>query len=537
MADDLIEVERAWFREHPEPEESAFGDKLSLWNYAIGRADIAPAHQADIRDFLGVGPLGPARPDAEVNVRGHASASGEAADNAALSAARADKVAAYVSTLGIKTVNRSSAGASEPEDRSPFGGAYARNRRVDVQRFYPSATEGTTPLATAEPQTTPDQGAAVTKPDPGPKEPGALSSFGFEVRALTIPLISSTTTSVTYAISFELNGKGTFKGPAGGVEEAATWDGDKRAAKFAVPVGEQLKLRLQGAPATKAEPPSGSIGLQVTGFDPVPGSGIEGKVEFGLQTKPNFVYFSGSLGKSVLGPIDVLEGVTAVLEVEVKLRIEAGLSSEFITTMLRRSSAVATEVLAELEEAAAQFVNRLGGGAAEDVTLTEAVEVILARLGPGLAVGAAAVGWFAAGGALAAGFSAGFAAIVNSCVAEAEAQTYVFARRAGAAGRLAVEIFAGDATTVTAHSQRSADYLRLAGGSDSQKAFMAGDALAAKRVAAQSSSLDEDRKRWRDSFAKGANPGDYDTVSDRVFRELGGLTTAPRDLEADVNKL
>jgi hypothetical protein len=298
-------------------------------------------------------------------------------------------------------------------------------------------------------------------------------------------------------------------------------------------------LKAEGTPATGAKPASMSVGVQVTKLDPVPGSRIEGKIDFRFQIKPNFVYLSGSLGRTVLGPFSVLDGVTVVVDAEVKLKIEAGLSAEFITTLLRKSSAIATEVLEALEAGAARALNRLAGGAAEDATVEGSLEAILSRLVAGPAVAAAIVGWFTAGAALALGFSAGFAAVVNACVAEAEARTLIFAQRGGAAGRLTVEIFANDKTTVTAHAEHAAEYLKLAGGSATQSAFFVGDDYVRKHVDALrgSKSLDDHRKQWLEKYAKGANAADYDLVSGAVFRELGGLVTAERSLEADVQQL
>jgi hypothetical protein len=535
MPDQPVNIERAWFRVHPDPQESAFGDSLSLWNYAIGGADLASAHQAAIRNFLGVGPLGPPNTFAEMNVRGHASLTGEGTDNARLSAARADKVAAYIYTLGIKMVNPSSAGSGEPEDPAPLGGAYARNRRVDVRRFYPSPTEGTKPISTVQLKG-PDAAKATTPDTPrNGTEPGLFSSSGFEITSLPIRLWSSTTTPVTYAVSWEVTGRGTFKGPRGGVEAAAAWTPEQRTAKLAVPLGEQLMAKAQARPGAGAQPASMSAGVQLIKLDPSPGSGIEGRVEFGFQLRPNFVYLSGSLGNQVI-ECAVGDGVKAVIAAEIKLKIECGLSSEFIRALLRLSLAVATQVLEALEAGAAQLANRLAGGAAEKVALEEAVEAILVRLSGGLGVGAALVGWFSAGAALAVGFSAGFAAVVNSCVAEGEARTHIYAQRAGAAGRLTVEIFDADKTTVIAHAQRRADYLRLAGGSNTQANFVAGDDLVRKQIDAlkAADAYDDHHRRWVDTYAKNANITDYDSVSAAVFKDLGGIATAQRDLQADV---
>jgi hypothetical protein len=45
------------------------------------------------------------------------------------------------------------------------------------------------------------------------------------------------------------------------------------------------------------------------------------------------------------------------------------------------------------------------------------------------------------------------------------------------------------------------------------------------------------RKRWVDTYAKGAGIYDFNVVMDRVFNQLGGYDKKERDLQSDIARL
>jgi hypothetical protein len=134
----LAEVERKWFREHPEPQiDDTKEDELTLWNYPIAKEDLASAHDDAVREFGGPGLFAstPEHPQVEFDVRGHASVTGAEKDNQDLALRRAKKVEALLKWMGLTKVHSYSAGSSEPADEGPSGLALAHNRRVTVERF------------------------------------------------------------------------------------------------------------------------------------------------------------------------------------------------------------------------------------------------------------------------------------------------------------------------------------------------------------------------------------------------------------------
>ncbi len=528
MADDPASVERAWVQEHPDPQESAFGDSLSLWNYAIGRADLAPVHQAALRDFLGVGPAGPANASAELSVRGHASASGASTENVNLSAARADKVGAYITTLGIKAVHTSSAGASEPEDRAPYGGAYARNRRVDVRRFYPSPTEGTIPVT--------PEAAQTTEPlPPTPGEPASALvvpdvSFSIETTRKLWTIRKGTMGRLSYELVFEGNVKVSVKGKKGAAGfSVATKDGIS-SAKVAIPLTKSLAARINLQPKGGDKEETASVGVQYkTEFDPG-GFKFNGKGELGFQLKPNFCYLSYALSKT-LGVPFVIDDVTFTVEFEGKLKFEFGPSSSYILTVARNSLESVNKALAELEQAAAEAAEGAveAIGEAASAALETLGEIILEFGGPVVAVTAIVL-------------------LINGGIivlAEDEERamldaTYVLARREGAAGRIALAIFKDDEHAATALDELRGEYMKA--DSKAQAAFGEGEKLVVDLItqlrATSDAPYEDSRKKWEDAYAQGANALDSAVVRNRIFQKLGGLaTSAGRDLASDVKGL
>jgi hypothetical protein len=528
MADDPATVERAWAQEHPDPQESMFGDSLSLWNYAIGRADLAPLHQAAIRDFLQVGPAGPANPAAELTVRGHASASGADVENITLSAARADKAAAYIATIGIKAVHTSSAGSSEPEDRTPFGGAYARNRRVDVRRFYPSPTEGTTPVPAAAAQSTEPLPPTSGTPASASLVPDV--SVGLESTRFALSLSEGSKGRLSYKVSFEGAVKVTLKGKKGSLGFSIAEKGKIKSAKFTIALTESLAARINLQPESGTEPETASVGIQGKKKWTVLGFSFDGKGEFGLQLKPNFCYVSGALAPTIGVPF-LIDEVTVNAEFEGKLKLEFGPSSSYILTVARNSLESVNKALAELEEAAAEAAEAAVDAVAETAAAAlETLAGIIAEFG-GPVVVVLAIVLLINGGII--------------VLAESEEQamleaSYTIARREGAAGRIALAIFKDDEHAAMALDDLRQQYMNA--DSKAQAAFVEGEKIVTDLLTAQKAAKDtaaEDmRKKWEDAYAQGANALDSAIVRNRIFAKLGGLvTTGERDLAADVKQL
>jgi len=167
-----LAAEQDWARLHPVPEFTQEDMLLSLWNYPVGKADLAPEHRAALDQFLKEalqaaklgGSAVPSK--TEIYITGHASNTGEKAANETLSRQRAENVASYLLSRGItqQQMRVDWASASDPADPGDSGFAAARNRRVDVLKYTPSETGEEPPADTAEP--TPSDGDVPGAPGP-----------------------------------------------------------------------------------------------------------------------------------------------------------------------------------------------------------------------------------------------------------------------------------------------------------------------------------------------------------------------------------
>ncbi len=164
----MATVEQAWWTANREPQVTQTADRLVLWNYPVGRTELAGTHAAAVRSFLHVFFLAPELTGNAVAVCGHASATGEAAANVALATGRANNVAKLLTDLGFKGFEVTAAGSSQPADTAPTGQAMARNRRVELTK---SAVTDITPGPVPAPVSTPPKAA---------KEPRAKPTGGAE---------------------------------------------------------------------------------------------------------------------------------------------------------------------------------------------------------------------------------------------------------------------------------------------------------------------------------------------------------------------
>jgi len=160
----LAEEERKWFREHPEPQiDDSKEDELTLWNYPIGKDDLADAHDDAVRKFGGPGLFAstPAHPQVEFDVYGHASVTGVEEGNKDLAERRAKKVEALLKWMGLTKVTPHSSGSAEPLDPGSSGLALAHNRRVTITRFSSTYPVVETPPPQRTPPATGPTGSTV----------------------------------------------------------------------------------------------------------------------------------------------------------------------------------------------------------------------------------------------------------------------------------------------------------------------------------------------------------------------------------------
>jgi len=304
--------ERAWWREHPDPQVTRTADRLILWNYPVAGTDLAPAHAAALRVFVQYLALSPALTSTSLEIVGHASVTGEGNDGIARQ--RSEKVAAHLRGLGFVTLGVSTAGDSQPADPGMSGQALARNRRVEVTLYHPSVLPE--PRLPVEPwQPTPTGGDA-------PEGGGGVGGF-FEVPVeIKVDDVDDGRVHATLTAVGKLKVK-VSRGEAKNAEGIVLKDG-KLSAKFEAELVGHLKGKLGFDPGGDGKPPSAkaTIAGQVFGFP----------VETGFQTKPQFFTVTVTLGKVVVDPIE-LEGLTFELGLELQVRIDIGPSPRLLVRL------------------------------------------------------------------------------------------------------------------------------------------------------------------------------------------------------------
>ncbi len=303
--------ERAWWREHPDPQVTRTADRLTLWNYPVAGTHLAPAHAAALREFLQVLALAPALTTTSVEIVGHASVTGEGNDGIARE--RSEKVAAHLRQLGFVKLGVSTAGDSQPADPGTSGQALARNRRVEVTLY----------RASIEPEPRlPVEPWKPTLSGGDPPSNGGVGGF-FEVPVeITVDDVDDGKVHATLTAIGKLKVKVT-RGEAKNAE-GIVLKGGKLSAKFEAELVGHLKGKLGFDPGGDGKPPSAkaTIAGQVFGFP----------VETGFQTKPQFFTVSVTLGKVKVDPIE-LEGLTFELELELQVRIDIGPSPRLVARL------------------------------------------------------------------------------------------------------------------------------------------------------------------------------------------------------------
>lgn len=469
--------ERRWAKEHPEPQVAVTADRLTLWNYPVGRAELSPEHQAAIRRFASVGMLSPRLSALEFSVRGHASISGEGGNNMRLSQMRAEAVGSYLRSLGFQSVEVSAAGSKEPADPAPTGQSYARNRRVELVLFVPPLGD---PKAKPVPLDLGGQPQLISSATGGsPTTPNVFVSFE---SALSLDL--GTLYTALVEINAHLEGKMTGKvtGKQGAVGFNAVSKNNALSAEFEATLREDLKAKLGIEPASHGNPATVKLGFESEKWALTP--------EVGLQLQPRFIYFNAKLVKARMPDI-VFGDVTVSLEFEGTLELEVGPSRSLVARL-------APYALPALE-----------------------------------AAGTAAAVTGAVGGAL------GVAAVIIGgtiyAAEDARREGLRFARtlagRDGAACRVALEVLGGDALGM--FKQRRLEFMKL--GQGLQSAFDAGVATVESLLRKSGGDGREARRTaWAAAYAKGAGPADFTLVRERVFLRLGGYDKDERDLAGDV---
>ncbi|QIM19947.1 hypothetical protein G7075_00385 [Phycicoccus sp. HDW14] len=303
--------ERAWWREHPDPQVTRTADRLTLWNYPVAGTELAPAHAAALQSFLAVLALAPALTATSIEIVGHASVTGEGNDGIARQ--RAEKIAAHLRRLGFVKMDVSTAGAAQPADPGTSGQALARNRRVEVTLYTPAVEpEPRLPIEPWKP--TPTGG--------DPPSNGGVGGF-FEVPVeIQLDDVDDGKVHATLTLVAKLKVKVT-RGEAKNAE-GIVLKGGKLSAKFEAELVGHLKGKLGFDPGGDGKAPSAkaTVAGQVFGFT----------VEAGFQTKPQFFTVTVSLGKVKVEPIE-LEGLTFDLELEGQVRIDIGPSPRLMARL------------------------------------------------------------------------------------------------------------------------------------------------------------------------------------------------------------
>lgn len=249
----MADPEVVWFNEHPEPQSFEVGDELTLWNFPVAKADLAPAHEDAIKRFASAAFIANStdHQPTDFDIRGHASVTGAEGSNRDLGQRRGDAAKAVLNAMGFRSVEVTSAGSSEPADPGTSGPALARNRRVQVKR---------TPLV-----------YRVVPPEekkPPAREPKDPAKFAPQVKVqIDLPLRKWDTTRVIIAasivgeLSLYCKGKETDPSQAG---VTTTSEGTPQLSEeFAQILGRDVIAPKLGLDAgTDATPPKITIGIE-----------------------------------------------------------------------------------------------------------------------------------------------------------------------------------------------------------------------------------------------------------------------------------
>jgi outer membrane protein OmpA-like peptidoglycan-associated protein len=307
-------AELRWYRENPEPKWSEDRGELTLYNFPVAKADLAPAHVKAIEDFGAPAllPESPQHPRSDFVVRGHASTTGSEESNKTLAEERAEKVAAVLTNMDLQRVRFSSAGSSEPALEGTDPQVLARNRRVTVMRElkgYPVAPE----------------------PVP-PKPPDRPSGLAPDIRLkinLELPVLHSPKVAIAPYLIGDLRVfvKGTETNPiAAGV--ITSGEHPELTEEFAKFLAEQVvgpRLGVSGGEAK--EPLKINVAIAAEEWFRSP------KVYY--KHDKYFVYFNFTAVNAKLLPVVVFNGAEVYLEFTGNIRFELGPTDSALGTYPR----------------------------------------------------------------------------------------------------------------------------------------------------------------------------------------------------------
>jgi OmpA family protein len=467
-----VREEQDWARKYPVPNSNTEDILLSLWNYPVARTDLTPEHRAALKKFLGGDFMHltlAGTTDTMLFVRGHASDSGEADANIALSRDRAQKVARFLISEGFPSsqIRVEWAGATEPEDTGKSGYAASRNRRVDVVRFVPPEPEIRPPTDIEDPGEGP-----VPDPTPAFKIPKSLvpSSASVEIPInIELPKYVTPNLVISGKIEGSLKVKADDKG--GGWGGSMVVKDGKLTPKVVIEVNKHVNAKIGIEGGKDGGPPVLKLGFE--------NKAIPLKPEFGVQASVLFVYMNFTLLEIPLPDIQLGE-------VKISMVFTGKAKLEF------------------------------GPGPALATRLAPVVA------GAGEAVGGAVV----ASGAVAVAAVVTVAVIGGTIYAIEDAKqggieyAKLQARRSGIASRIALEII-GTAGEGSFGEQRMRWYHTVDGMGGS---FDRG--VGAVNAVLKSTDRDAKAAAWKAKFAADGNQ-DFTTLHKRVIVEVGGDSNDP----------
>jgi outer membrane protein OmpA-like peptidoglycan-associated protein len=469
----VAEEERKWFREHPEPQtDDQKEDELTLWNYPIGKADLAPLHDDAVRKFGGPGLFAstPEHPLVEFEVRGHASVTGAEQGNQDLALRRAGKVEALLKWMGLTRVRSYSAGSSEPVDSGTSGLALAHNRRVTVTRF-----NSTYP---------------VVEPSPASPSPAAAGPTGSTVQVIVkINLALSPLQAPKVVIAPFIIGDLTVAVRAGDpIKAGVTTTSEGQPALTEgfekVLVEQVLDPRLGVSAGTGKDPVSISVGVAAEEWFLTP--------KVGYQHGPNFISFNFKAVQASLLPIVPFNGVEVIMKFSGSIRFDLGPSAQ----------------------AEGTYPSTSDPGPNVTGTVGEFIPVEQKK-------------------ALAIAATIADASSKASQLAQADIKKMVLnlARRDGAACRVAWEAI-GEETT-PAWRQMQVDWLKRVG-PDAEKEWLEGSNQVEKMLKALEKAKEgEGEKRandWKTKYGGATSQPDFEFMREAVFQQLKGYDEDEGDL-------
>lgn len=457
LLDDKL-AERNWWKDNPEPNVSRTDDRLVLWNYPIGKADLADVHAQALRYFLQELAFGveTGRSRSVVTIIGHASRTGEASMNDEIARDRAEVVGAYLRGLGFKNENLeiSSGGSSHPWFPSLTPGALARNRRVEVSRLNPPAQP-----APREPI---DTSKRTGIPPSTSLSPTAGGAYAFKA-SVDWKFYEAEHGFVSVKASFV----GELRGEVSGGDVTVIgieFEGKNLSPELQAKISENLEAKVGIERGEKGKPDTlkATIEGEVWGFP----------IEFGLQTDPHFGLLEVSLPPVTIAEFEY-RGVKIKGEFEGKVRLELGPSKALLARLGTTSEAL---VVAGVEV----------GAAASGVLIVTAVII---------------------GGTI-------YAA--ENGKREMAEFVVEMAVRDGAASCVAYEALGATKDARVIYEQHRVDLYNL-GGAPSRDGFDAGEKLVTEYL--NRNKRDATTKAWTETYGKGLNAQDFDKLRGQLLFE------------------